>query len=88
MTLRATFDGADHIVSGSPLMDTIACTRADRLVIASTGKKAGAVTLASTLTAASDGETLTLRYSLLDGGQEIASGIGIFGRQRSGTPEV
>jgi hypothetical protein len=37
--------------------------------------------LTDTLTAASDGETLTLRYSVFDGTQEIANGTGIFERQ-------
>jgi hypothetical protein len=50
-------------------------------VIASTGKKAGAVTLVDTLTAAPDGQTLTLRYSVFDGTREIAKGTGIFERR-------
>jgi hypothetical protein len=80
--LHAAFDGEDHSVSGSPLMDTIACTRPAPLVIASTGKKAGAVTLTDTLTVSPDGEVLTLIYSLLDGHQEVARGTGIFERKR------
>src|SRR3990170_3454881 len=62
VVLHATFDGEDHTVSGSPLMDTVACTRLTPHVIGSTGKKAGAVTLTDTLTASLDGEVLTLTY--------------------------
>jgi hypothetical protein len=82
VVLHAIFDGKDHPVSGTPLMDTIACTRPDPHVIASTGKRAGAVTLTDTLTASPDGEELTLRYSILDGHQEVAKGTGIFERLR------
>jgi hypothetical protein len=81
VVLQATFDGEDHAVSGSPLFDTVACTRSALHVIASTGKKAGAVTLVDTLTAAPDGQTLTLRYSVFDGTREIAKGTGIFERR-------
>lgn len=78
VVLHATFDGKDYAVSGSPLMDTIACTRPGSHVIASTGKQAGAVTLTDTLTAAPDGNVLTLNYSIFDGRQEVAKGTGIF----------
>ena len=81
--LRAPFDGKDHAVSGSPLMDTIALTRPGSHVIAGTGKKAGAVTLIDTLTASPDGDVLTLTYSLFDGHQEVAKGTGIFERRRA-----
>ena len=64
-------------------MDTIACTRPAPHVIASTGKKAGAVTLTDTLTASHDGEVLTLTYSIFDGNQEVAKGTGIFERRRA-----
>jgi hypothetical protein len=82
VALHATFDGEDHAVTGSPLMDTIACTRPAPHVIAGIGKKAGAVTLTDTLTASLDGEVLTLAYSIFDGNQEVAKGIGIFERRR------
>lgn len=82
VVLHATFDGEDHAVSGTPLMDTIACTRPAPHVIAGTGRKAGAVTLTDTLTASLDGEVLTLTYSILDGNQEVAKGTGIFQRRR------
>jgi hypothetical protein len=81
VVLHATFDGEDHTVSGSPLMDSIALTRPAPHVIAGTGKKAGAVTLTDTLTASPDGEVLTLRYSIFDGHQEVAKGTGIFERK-------
>jgi hypothetical protein len=74
VALHATFDGEHHAVSGSPLMDTIACTRPAPRVIASTGKKAGAVTLTDTLTVSPDGEVLTLTYSIFDANQEVAKG--------------
>ena len=64
-------------------MDTIACTRPAPHVIASTGKRAGAVTLTDTLTVSPDGEVLTLIYSILDGNQDIAKGTGIFERRRA-----
>jgi hypothetical protein len=82
VALHATFDGEDHPVSGSPLMDAIACTRPAPHVIASTGKKAGAVTLTDTLTVSPDGEVLTLIYSIFDGDQELAKGTGVFERRR------
>ena len=81
VVLHATFDGEDHAVSGSPLMDTIVCTRPAPHVITSTGKKAGAVTLTDTLTTSPDGEVLTLTYSIFDGNQEVAKGTGIFERR-------
>lgn len=83
VVLHATFDGEDHTVSGSPLMDTIACTRPAPHVIAGTGKRAGAVTLTDTLAASPDGEVLTLAYSIFDGNQEVAKGTGIFERRRA-----
>ena len=67
VVLHATFDGEDYEVNGSPLMDTIACTRPSPHTIACTGKKTGAVTLTDTLTASRDGEVLTLIYSIFDG---------------------
>jgi hypothetical protein len=83
VVLYVRFDGQDHAVSGSPLMDTMACTRRAPNVIAGTGKKAGAVTLTDTLTTSLDGEVLTLSYSILDGTQEIAKGTGVFERRRA-----
>src|SRR5688572_11748625 len=83
VVLHATFDGEDYAVSGSPLMDTVACTRPAPHVIAGTGKKAGAVTVTDTLMASPDGEVLTLTYSIFDGNQEVAKGIGIFERRRA-----
>jgi hypothetical protein len=83
VVLHATFDGEDCAVSGSPLMDTVACSRPAPNVIASTGKKAGAVTLTDTLTTSPDGEVLTLTYSIFDGDQEVARGTGIFERRRA-----
>jgi hypothetical protein len=85
VVLHATFDGGDHGVSGTPLMETIACTRPAPHVIACTGKKAGAVTLTDTLTVSPDGEVLTLTYSIFDGNQEVAKGTGIFERRRAGS---
>jgi len=81
VVIHATFDGEDHPVSGSPLMDTVTCTRLTPHLIGSTGKKAGAVTLTDTLTVSLDGEVLTLTYSIFDGSQEIAKGTGIFERR-------
>ena len=81
--LHATFDGADCAVSGSPLMDTVACTRPTSHVIASTGKKAGVVTLTDTLRVSPDGEVLTVIYSILHGDQEVAQGTGVFEKARS-----
>jgi hypothetical protein len=83
VALHATFDGEDHAVSGSPLMDTVACTRPTPHVIRSTGKKAGAVSLTDTLTVSPDGKVLTLTYSVFDGSQEVAKGTGIFERRRA-----
>ena len=83
VVLHATFDGEDHAVSGSSLMDTIACTRPAPHLLACTGKKAGAVTLTDTLTASTHGEVLTLIYSIFDGDQEVAKGIGIFEKARA-----
>lgn len=83
VVIHATLDGEDCAVSGSPLMDTVACIRPAPNVIASTGKKAGAVTLTDTLTTSPDGEVLTLAYSIFDGNQEVARGTGIFERRRA-----
>jgi hypothetical protein len=83
VALHATFDGNDSAVSGTALMDTIACTRPAPRVIASTGKKAGAVTLTDTLTVSPDGEVLTLIYSIFSGKQEVAKGTGIFEKRHS-----
>jgi hypothetical protein len=83
VVLHATFDGEDHAVSGSPLMETISCTRPAPHVFAGTGKKAGVVTLTDTLTASPDGEVLTLTYSVFDGNQEVAKGTGVFERRRT-----
>lgn len=83
VVLHAPFDGEDHAVIGSPLMDAVACTRLTRHVIASTGKMAGAVTLTDTLTASPDGEVLTLTYSIFDRDREIAKGTAIFERRRA-----
>jgi hypothetical protein len=82
VVIHAAFDGEAHAVSGSPLMDTVACTRLAPGVIACTGKKTGAVTLTDTLTVSPDGEMLTLTYSIFEGDQEIAKGTGIFERSR------
>ena len=82
VVIHATFNVEDHAVSGSPLMDTVTCTRPASRVIACTGKKAGVVTLTDTLTVSPDGEVLTLAYSILEGDQEIAKGTGIFERRR------
>jgi hypothetical protein len=83
VVLHATFDGEDHAVSGSPLMDTMACTRPAPNLIAGTGKKSGAITLTDTLTTSPDGDLLTLTYSVFDGNQVIAKGTGIFERRRA-----
>jgi hypothetical protein len=81
VVLHATFGGGEHAVSGSPLMDTVACKRISPRDIASTGKKAGAVTLTDTLTVSPDDDELILSYSLFDGIQEVARGTGIFERR-------
>ena len=81
--LRATFDGDHHAVSGTPLIDTIACTRPARHVIASTGKKAGAVTLTDTLTTSPDGQVLTLIYSIFDDAREVAKGTAVLDKRRA-----
>jgi hypothetical protein len=83
VVIHAKFDGKDHAVSGSPLMDTIACTRPDPHLIASTGKKAEAVTLTDTMAVSPDGDLLTLTYSIFDGDQEVANGTGIFERRKA-----
>jgi hypothetical protein len=83
VALRATFDGQDCPVTGSPLMGVIACTRPDPHVITSTGKQAGAVTLTDTLTVSPDGDVLTLTYSIVDGDPEVAKGTAIFERRRA-----
>jgi hypothetical protein len=80
VVLHARFDGQDHAVRGSPLMDTVACTRLDRHVIASNGKKAGVVTLTDTLTVSPEADVLTLTYLIFDGTQEVAKGTAIFER--------
>lgn len=81
VVLHPRFDGEDHTVSGTPLMDSITCTRVGSHALACSGKKAGAVTLRDTLIVSPDGGTLTLNYSIFDGNQEVAKGTGIFERK-------
>ena len=78
VTVLARFDGRECPVSGSNAADTIAYTRVDRNSIIGTGRKNGVITLTETVTASPASQTLTLRYSILDGAQEVANGVAVF----------
>jgi len=80
VALQARFDGQEYPVSGSPLTETIACTRLDSHLIASTGRKGGVVTLTDTLAVSPEGDVLTLTYSISGGAEEVAKGTAIFER--------
>jgi hypothetical protein len=53
------YDGKDYTVKGSPLVDTVAFTRADPQHILSTGKKDGKPSTTNKSTISKDGKTLT-----------------------------
>jgi hypothetical protein len=74
----ARFDGKDYPVTGSPAADTIAYERASDNSISGTGKKNGVVSLTETVTVAPERHSLTLSYSIHNGGLEVARGIAVF----------
>jgi len=78
LRVRARFDGADYPVEGSPAVDTIAYTRADRHAICGIGKKDGRVALTETVLADPEKRTLTLIYNYLLGERTVAYGVAVF----------
>jgi hypothetical protein len=83
VTVAASLDGYEHPVGGSQVADTIAYRRTDGYTIRGMGKKAGAVSLDETVTVSSDGLTLTVVYSILSQGREVAFGTAVFNRPRT-----
>ena len=84
VSVHARFDGKDYPVSGSPGADSIAYTRVSEREVAGTGKKNGVVTLKETIVLNDDG-TMSLSYSILGGGRELASGQAVFCKDNSRT---
>jgi hypothetical protein len=78
LTVEARFDGQDYPVSGSPVADAIAYTRVDAYTISGIAKENNSLSLKETLIAASEGNLITLTYSIYRGGREVASGVAVF----------
>ena len=76
--VQAKFDGVDYPVEGSPTVDTISYTRADRNAICGIGKKDGRVAVTETVLADPEKRTLTLIYNYLLGEQSVAHGVAVF----------
>jgi hypothetical protein len=71
-------DGADYPVEGSPVVDTIAYTRAAPNSFVGIGKKDGAVSVTETVVADPEKGTLTLIYNYLLGERTFAHGVAVF----------
>lgn len=82
VTAEARFDGKQYPVSGSPAADAIAYTRIDSHAISGTASKNNNLSIKETLTAAPEGNSITLTYSILHGGREVANGIAVFERTK------
>lgn len=82
VSVQAKFDGEDYPVIGSPGADSIAYTRLSEREIAGTGKKDGAVTLKEMIVF-NDDATMSLIYSILSDGRELASGRAVFHKDNS-----
>jgi hypothetical protein len=80
VSLDAKFDGTDYPVTGSPVADVIAHTFLDNNNVSGVAKKNNGVSLRETLTASSNGETLTLIYSVFVGSQKVALGVAVSDR--------
>ena len=81
VTVDALFDGRDHHVTGSPLVDVIAYSRPGRLRIDGVAKKDGRVVLTESVTVSEDGRTLTMGYVMrLPDGRDVTS-VAVFKRQ-------
>jgi len=78
LRVQAKFDGADYPVEGSPAVDTMAYTRANRHAICGIGKKDGRVAVTETVLADPEKRTLTLIYNYLLGERTVAYGVAVF----------
>jgi hypothetical protein len=78
LRVQARFDGVDYPIEGSPALDTVSYTRANRLAICAIGKKDGRVLVTETVLADPEKHTLTLIYSYLLGGRNVAHGVAVF----------
>jgi hypothetical protein len=88
VTVAASFDGLDHRVTGSPLVDVIAYTRPSRLRIDGVAKKDGRVVLTESVTVSDDGRTLTMGYVMrLADGRDVTS-VAVFKRQPYAIDEI
>jgi len=79
VSVDARFDGKDYRVEGSPVAQTIAYTR-NGSHIDGTARKNGAVCLREAIEVSTDGMRMTMKYFILAGEQEVASGVAVFER--------
>lgn len=77
VTIQAKFDAKQYPVSHSPVADAIAYSRADSHTILGTASRNNSVSIKETLTAAPDGNSITMIYSILRGDREVANGIAV-----------
>jgi hypothetical protein len=80
ISVDARFDGNDHAVTGSPIVDTIIYQRSAPNRITATGKKAGVITLTETISTGPDGQGMTLIYVVYRGTHPVATGTAVFER--------
>jgi hypothetical protein len=78
VSIDAQFDGNDHPVTGSPIIDTIVYTRTAPNRIVATGKNNGIVTLTEVISAGPDGQGMMLIYVIYRGSQPVATGTAVF----------
>jgi hypothetical protein len=78
VSVVAEFDGRDYPVQGSQLAEVIAYTRTD-FEIVGTARRGGIGCLREALVS-DDRLTMTMRYSILSGEKEVASGLAVFER--------
>lgn len=78
VSVDAKFDGNDHPVTGSPIVDAISYVRSDPNRITATGKKSGAVTLTETISVDPGTRILTLTYVIYRDAQPVATGTAVF----------
>ena len=71
---KATFDGKDYPVTGTPHADTVAFQRIDRNTIKGLTKKGGKVIMQETAVISPDGRTMMGTYSVTDAeGKQITA---------------
>jgi hypothetical protein len=78
VSIDAPFDGNDHPVTGSPIIDSISYTRTAPNRIVAAGKNNGTITLTEIISAGPDGLGLMLIYVIYRGSQPVATGTAVF----------